>query len=100
VPFIALLNVHPSRATDLRQPDRLRSEPDLSIEQYTDTFGNTCSRFAVPADDLRLYNSFTIEDSCALDEVNPNARQIPVEKTTARGWFFFGWGADVREGRY
>jgi len=79
VPFIALLNVHSSRAGDLREPDLLRSEPRLSIEQYTDTFGNTCSRFAAPPGDLRLYNSFTIEDSGAFDEVNPNARQIPVE---------------------
>jgi transglutaminase-like putative cysteine protease len=80
VPFIALLNVHPSREADLREPDLVHSEPRLAIEQYTDTFGNTCSRFAAPAGDLRLYNSFTIEDSGALDEVNPHARQIPVEK--------------------
>jgi transglutaminase-like putative cysteine protease len=79
VPMVALLNVYPSRRPDLREPDLLRSEPHLTINQYSDTFGNTCSRFVAPAGDLRLYNSFVIEDSGQLDPVNPDARQMPVD---------------------
>jgi transglutaminase-like putative cysteine protease len=79
VPFIALLNVHPSREADLLEPDVLRTEPALFIEKYSDSFGNTCSRFVAPAGDLRLYNSFVIRDSGLPDAVNFEARQAPVE---------------------
>jgi len=79
VPFIALLNVHSSREADLREPDILRTEPDLSIDHYSDSFGNKCSRFVAPPGELRLHNSFVVEDSGEPDAVNVNARQWPVE---------------------
>ncbi len=34
VPKIAHLNVHPSRTLDLVEPDQLRIEPAVEIEQY------------------------------------------------------------------
>jgi transglutaminase-like putative cysteine protease len=79
VPFIALLNVHSSREADLREPDILHTEPELSIDHYTDSFGNKCSRFVAPPGELRLHNSFVVEDSGLPDVVNLDARQIPVE---------------------
>jgi transglutaminase-like putative cysteine protease len=79
VPFIALLNVHQSRESDLREPDIMRTEPELVIDRYTDSFGNTCSRFVAPPGDLQLHNSFIIEDSGQPDPVNIDARQAPVE---------------------
>jgi transglutaminase-like putative cysteine protease len=80
VPVIALLNIHSSRTKDLREPDVLRTDPQLIVDHYEDTFGNTCARFLAPAGDLRLYNSFLIEDSGELDPVNPDARQAPVDQ--------------------
>jgi transglutaminase-like putative cysteine protease len=80
VPFIALLNVHSSREADLREPDILRTEPELFIDQYTDSFGNKCSRFVAPPGELRLHNSFVVEDSGEPDVVNVDARQLPVEE--------------------
>jgi transglutaminase-like putative cysteine protease len=80
VPIIALLNVHPSRRNDLREPDILRTEPHLSVDDYTDTFGNTCARFVAPPGELRLHNSFVIEDSGEPDSVNPDARQATVDQ--------------------
>jgi len=80
LPFIALLNVHPSREKDLREPDILRTEPRLRVDTYTDSFGNTCARFLAPPGELRLYNSFLIEDSGQLDPVKPEARQAPVDE--------------------
>jgi transglutaminase-like putative cysteine protease len=79
VPFIALLNVHPSREADLQEPDLLRTEPEVFIDKYLDSFGNTCMRFVAPAGDLRLHNSFVIRDSGLPDRVNYEARQAPVE---------------------
>ncbi len=78
VPIVALLNVHPSRAAGLREPDQLKVEPNVPIDSYTDTFGNICSRFVAPAGTVRLFNSTLIEDSGEPDAQNPDARQVPV----------------------
>ena len=79
VAMVALLNVHPSRAADLREPDRLQLEPPTKVEEYIDSFGNRCSRFVAPQGILRLWNSTLIKDSGDLDPANPDARQLPVE---------------------
>jgi len=70
--------VHPSRVGDLSEPDILRVEPEVQQEQYTDTFGNICTRFTAPAGCIRLWNSTLIEDSGEVDAQNPSAREIPV----------------------
>lgn len=77
-PVVALLNVHPSRAADLLEPDLLRIEPEVPVEQYADSFGNICSRFTAPAGNIRLWNSTLIEDSGELDAQDWSAREIPV----------------------
>jgi len=78
VPVVALLNVHPSRAGDLLEPDLLRIEPDVKQEQYIDNFGNLCCRFTAPPGWIRLWNSTLIEDSGEVDAHNYAAREIPV----------------------
>jgi transglutaminase-like putative cysteine protease len=77
-PMVALLHVHPSRAHNLLEPDELHTEPALDVATYTDAFGNRCARFVAPQGHLRLTSSTLIYDSGALDEVNPNAREVPV----------------------
>ena len=83
VPMVALLNVHPSRQPDLREPDQLRIEPDVNVESYLDSFGNRCCRFVAPAGSIRLTNSTLIEDSGEPDPQNPAARELPVEDLPA-----------------
>src|ERR1700722_1752423 len=63
VPFVALLNVHPGRVNDLREPDELRIEPMVNTEWYIDQFGNRCTRFLAPQGRLRIWNSTLIQDS-------------------------------------
>jgi transglutaminase-like putative cysteine protease len=77
--IIAMLNVHPSRAGDLCEPDELRIDPALPIELFRDSYGNVCSRFTAPAGPLRLFNSTLIQDSGDPDPVNLDARQVPVK---------------------
>jgi transglutaminase-like putative cysteine protease len=79
VPFVGLLNVHPSRVQDLHEPDELTVEPAVPISSFIDLFGNRCTKFLAPAGPLRLYNSTLIEDSGEPDAVNRWAREIPVE---------------------
>ena len=78
VAMVALLNVHPSRAPDLLEPDEIQTEPPLQITHYTDDFGNRCVRFVAPPGRLRLFNSTLIQDSGAVDEVNWNAHETAV----------------------
>ncbi|HZD50934.1 MAG TPA: transglutaminase family protein [Silvibacterium sp.] len=78
VSFVAMLNVHPSRANDLREPDRLQTDPVLSLENYIDSFGNLCTRFNAPAGALRLSNRTLIEDSGNFDVMDRAAVEHPV----------------------
>ena len=78
VPMVALLAVHPSRRQDLRQPDAVRTEPAVEMDEYRDIFGNISTRFMAPAGSIRLFNDTIIEDSGLPDPVNPEAREVPV----------------------
>lgn len=80
VAMVVLLSVHPSRTHDLVEPDELRLEPSLPVEQYRDCFGNICSRFLAPAGSVQLQCSGLIEDSGEPDACEPGARQTPVEE--------------------
>jgi transglutaminase-like putative cysteine protease len=78
VPMTALLNVHPSRRHDLREPDRLRLEPEVPQQEYLDLFGNLSTRFVAPPGPIRLTSSTLVEDSGLPDPVAPAAREVPV----------------------
>lgn len=78
VALVALLNVHPSRIPDLREPDLLHTEPQVKVDTYTDSHGNICSRFVAPAGSIRLHSSTLIYDPASGDEADPNAPEIPV----------------------
>jgi transglutaminase-like putative cysteine protease len=83
VPVVALLNVHPSRVQDLREPDELRIEPMVNTQWYIDQFGNRCTRFLASQGKLRIWNSTLIQDSGEPDQVNYSARQHPVQDLPA-----------------
>ena len=78
VPMVALLNVHPSRRGDLREPDALRVEPAVETDEYVDLFGNVSTRFVAPQGSVRLFNETTIEDSGLPDPVQADAREVPI----------------------
>jgi transglutaminase-like putative cysteine protease len=80
VPMVTLLSVHPSRRPDLREPDRVMVEPEMDRVEYTDSFGNICTRLVAPPGTLRLTNSTVIEDSGLPDPVSAEAREVPVEE--------------------
>ena len=80
VTMVALLNVHPSRTPDLRAPDEVQVEPGTQVESFIDTFGNRCARFVAQPGTLRLSNLTLLEDSGFADQVNYNAREVPVQE--------------------
>jgi transglutaminase-like putative cysteine protease len=77
---IAVLNVHPSRSKDLKEPDELQISPPSISEQYTDCFGNICTRIEAPHGPPRLYGSTLIEDSGEPDATDAQVPQIAVSK--------------------
>ncbi len=83
VPFVALLNVHPSIEAKLREPDEVQIEPAVNAQAYIDVFGNRCVRFLAPAGPLRLHTSSLVEVSGDLDESDPSAREVPVDQLPA-----------------
>jgi transglutaminase-like putative cysteine protease len=78
--IVGVLNVHPSRVVDLLEPDRVRVYPAIPVDEYSDSFGNLCTRMLAPQGTLRLSNSTLIRDSGLPDPVDWTARQIPVEE--------------------
>jgi transglutaminase-like putative cysteine protease len=79
VPIVTLLNVHPSRRHDLREPDELQVQPGTKVERFDDSFGNHCCRFLATPGQIRLTNSTLIYDSGEPDPTNPTAREVPVQ---------------------
>src|ERR1700681_3252230 len=82
VAMVALLNVHPTRAADLRAPDELRVEPETQVESFLDSFGNRCTRFVAQPGTLRLSNSTLLQDPGFADQVKYDARELPVQELT------------------
>ena len=74
-----LLYVHPERARDLVEPERLIVEPEIPIEDYFDVFGNRAARFVSPVGQVRLHSQSIIRDDGLVDAQNPAAQQVPVQ---------------------
>jgi transglutaminase-like putative cysteine protease len=77
-PIVFMLNVHPSRASDLVTTDRLRLTPPVSINPYIDGFGNKCVRVLAPRGELRVANDAIVSDSGKPDPVEPAAEEHAV----------------------
>jgi transglutaminase-like putative cysteine protease len=78
--FVAQLRVHPSRAADLREPDQVHIDGGIASHEYSDSYGNICTRFLAPAGHLRLWNSTLIEDSGLPDPLALDAKEIPPQE--------------------
>ena len=81
---IYVLHVHPARKGDLVGSEDFRIEPELSVEEYFDGFGNHCGRVNSPAGVIRFLNHAIIRDpgtldSYALDALQHDVRELPLE---------------------
>ncbi len=79
VSIVAMLHVHPSRTQFLQTPDSLRVEPAVPIHEYTDSFGNICTRVVAPAGNIRFLGDATIYDSGDYDPQQLSAMEHPIE---------------------
>lgn len=79
-PMLLLLYVHPAQAAALKYPDRVRTDPEFSVEEFVDTHGNRCGRCVSPAGPFRLWGDTLIEDSGEPDPIRRDAVQHAVEE--------------------
>jgi transglutaminase-like putative cysteine protease len=79
-PMLLMLSVHPSRLPDLVAPHRIAFDPPVEARQYSDTFGNLCTRVVAPPGRLTVSTSFITNDPGTPDVVAPDAEQVAVEK--------------------
>ncbi|MFN3891276.1 MAG: transglutaminase-like domain-containing protein [Beijerinckiaceae bacterium] len=74
-PMLLALNIHPSRRADLLVPRTLSFSQDVQPRDYTDLFGNVCTRILAPAGQTTISTAFHISDNGSPDLVTPDARQ-------------------------
>lgn len=72
--------VHPSRAGNIREPERLTVTPQVPVAEYTDTYGNRCGRAVVPAGTVMFRNELLFEDDGLPDRQVLNAYQHQVNE--------------------
>jgi transglutaminase-like putative cysteine protease len=78
-PLILTLNIHYSRASDLIQPDHLRTNPSTPVASYRDGFGNWCSRLVAPQGQLSLTADAVVRDTGLPEPTVYNAWQHEVQ---------------------
>jgi len=78
-PMVLMLNVHHSRTADIVVPDRLTTDPMVSVSAYHDGFGNWCSRIVAPAGQIRIASTAVVRDSGQPDPVVAGAIQHAVQ---------------------
>ncbi len=78
-PMLLLLSVHPSRFPDLLTAHQMRFDPPVPARDYTDRFGNVCTRIIAPPGRLTIAADLMVRDGGMPDLLAPQSAQIPVE---------------------
>ncbi|MEJ8825598.1 transglutaminase family protein [Variovorax humicola] len=75
--LIYMLQVHPSRESDIVGAENITISPPLRTDYYLDSFDNHCARVAVPAgvSSVRLRNQAVVYDTGWADPVDFGAQQ-------------------------
>jgi len=79
-PLLLMVHIYPERQLDLISPECLTLFPDTTIENYTDVFGNICTRLIAPPGRFSIWNRFVISDSGIPESLPLNERQLQVNE--------------------
>ncbi|MQA65215.1 MAG: transglutaminase family protein [Alphaproteobacteria bacterium] len=79
-PMLLMVTPHPSRTVDLVEQHQIAFDPPIGSHNYSDGFGNICTRIVAPSGRLVISTRFLAEDSGGQDPIAPTARQHPVEE--------------------
>ena len=78
-PMLMMISPHPSRVADLVGPHRVTIAPPVPFREYTDSFGNTCTRLVAPPGRITLTTQLLIRDTGLPDPQHLQAWQRKVE---------------------
>ncbi|TCL74620.1 transglutaminase family protein [Rhizobium sp. BK251] len=78
-PMLLVLNIHPSRRTDLLTAQVLSFSQPIDAWNYIDTFGNSCTRIMAPGGLMTISTEFEIYDSGQPDTVPVDAVQHEIK---------------------
>ena len=78
-PLLLTVHLRPELRPRLKQPERLRLDPQVRHRSYLDAFGNVCTRLVAPPGVLTLSNRFVIRVSGVQDTMPWGARQAEVD---------------------
>src|SRR5205085_10349413 len=76
--MLLMLRVHPSRNDDV-ESETLHISPDVPLDEFIDSFGNRCSRIAIPAGEITIHGDHLVHDTGELDDADPTASQHDVQ---------------------
>lgn len=74
-PMLLALYLNASNDRRMIGSDHIRTEPETTVEGYTDMFGNRCARIQAMPGPTTLWSDCIVEDSGEPDEFNWDARQ-------------------------
>lgn len=80
VPLMAKLYLHPTQLPKLKGPEKIQIDPPTPIEEFEDEFGNRVGRLVLSPGRVTLRTGAVVEDNAQPDEVNPAAKQHPVQE--------------------
>lgn len=78
-PMLLVLNVHPSRRADLLSEQNLEFDRPLETFDYTDSYGNACTRIVAPPGVTTISTQFEIHDSGKPDPISKDAGQHEIK---------------------
>lgn len=78
--IILMLHAHYSRANDIVVPDQLKTDPQVPLRPYRDSFGNWCTRLLAPAGRITISSEGIVNDDGLPDPVAHDAQQHPVNE--------------------
>ena len=78
--MVLMLHTHPERAHLLQRPERLHVDPQVNLDSFIDTFGNSCARIMAPPGKLKLWYDNVILDSGEPEQQIDGLRLHPVDE--------------------
>ncbi|HIK44745.1 MAG TPA: transglutaminase family protein [Leptolyngbyaceae cyanobacterium M65_K2018_010] len=78
VTMLLKLYLHPSVASQVRDPEQLTVTPETVVEEFQDKYGNRVGRLTLPAGSVRISSQAVVEQGIAPDPVNWSAQQVPI----------------------
>ena len=80
VAMVLMLSVRPERLADLVTRQFMMTTPAVPLRDYTDAFGNICTRLVAPAGVITFSADFIVADDGQPDPFVPTAVQHPIDE--------------------